>query len=120
MLSLLEISMSRIRTITTSSVLALALAAGCDRTNVPTETAFTPSAHKLVTGTVLTVQNTNDAGPGSLRQAIADAASGEVIDFAPAIAGQTVTLTTGELVIDKAVTIVGSSSVGMTIDAGSA
>ena len=107
--------MSRIRTI---SVLALLLVASCDRAPVPSEPTFTPSARWLVTGAVLTVQNTNDAGPGSLRQAIADAASGDVIEFASSIAGQKVVLSSGELVIDKALTIVGSPAVGMTIDAG--
>ena len=107
--------MSRIRII---SVLALVIAAACDRAPLPSEPAFTPSARKLVAGTLHTVANTNDAGPGSLRQAIADAASGDVIEFAAAIAGQTVTLTSGELVIDKTLTIVGSPTVGMTIDGG--
>jgi len=107
--------MSRIRTI---SVLALLLAAGCDRAPLPSEPASAPSARKLVTGTVRTVTNTNDAGPGSLRQTIADAASGDVIEFAAAIAGQTVTLTSFDLVINKALTIVGSPTLGMTIDGG--
>ncbi len=35
----------------------------------------------------LTVTNTNDSGAGSLRQAIADAASGDTIDFAPGVTG---------------------------------
>ena len=55
----------------------------------------------------LTVVNTNDSGAGSLRQAIADAALGDSIDFAPALSGQTITLTTGELLIAKDLSITG-------------
>src|ERR1051325_11414738 len=39
------------------------------------------------------VTNTNDSGPGSLRQAIADANSGDTIQFDPALIGQTINLT---------------------------
>jgi hypothetical protein len=53
------------------------------------------------------VTNTNDSGPGSLRQALADANSGDTINFDPAINGRNIGLTTGELVIDKNVTING-------------
>lgn len=53
----------------------------------------------------LTVLNTADSGPGSLRDTIAAAQSGDTIDFAPAVFGRTVDLTSGELVIDKSLTI---------------
>ena len=52
----------------------------------------------------ITVTNTNDSGTGSLRQALADANDGDAITFA--VVG-TVGLTSGELVIDKNVTITG-------------
>src|SRR5215831_2053467 len=55
----------------------------------------------------ITVTNTNDSGPGSLRQALADAGDGDNITFATALDGQTVTLTSAELAIDKNVTIDG-------------
>ncbi|HEU0208269.1 MAG TPA: hypothetical protein VFQ78_04745 [Candidatus Udaeobacter sp.] len=47
----------------------------------------------------ITVTNTNDSGPGSLRQALADADDGDTITFDSALAGQTITLTTTELAI---------------------
>ncbi len=47
-----------------------------------------------------TVSNTNDVGPGSLRNAILCAASGETIIFTPMLAGQTIQLNTG-ITIDK-------------------
>src|SRR5437773_3441606 len=53
---------------------------------------------------VITVTNTNDSGPGSLRQALVDANDGDTITFA--VTG-TIGLTSGELAIDKNVTITG-------------
>src|SRR5256714_13232269 len=50
---------------------------------------------------IITVTNTNDSGPGSLRQALADANDGDTIDFDPALNGQTIRLTGLELVIDR-------------------
>jgi hypothetical protein len=47
-----------------------------------------------------TVSNNHDSGPGSLRAEIAAAQSGDTIHFAGKLAGQTITLTCGELVID--------------------
>ncbi|RME88037.1 MAG: hypothetical protein D6770_07895, partial [Anaerolineae bacterium] len=55
-----------------------------------------------------TVTNANDSGPGSLRQAIADASSGDTIVFAPGLSGQTITLSS-TLTISKDLTIDGSS-----------
>src|SRR5262249_20802251 len=55
----------------------------------------------------ITVTNTKDSGSRSLRQALADSSDGDLINFAAALEGQTVTLTSGELVIDKNVTIEG-------------
>jgi hypothetical protein len=61
------------------------------------------SAH----ATTITVINANDSGPGSLRQALVEANHGDTIDFDPALNGQTIMLTTAELVIDKSITISG-------------
>src|SRR6266403_1262344 len=55
----------------------------------------------------ITVINTNDSGPGSLRQALVDANDGDTINFA--VTG-TIALTSGELVIDKSITITGPGS----------
>src|SRR4051794_31544600 len=49
----------------------------------------------------LAVLNNHDSGPGSLRAEIAAAQGGETIRFSGKLAGQTITLTSGELVIDK-------------------
>src|ERR1044071_1710430 len=57
--------------------------------------------------TTITVINTNDSGPGSLRQALADANDGDTINFDPSLKGQTITLTSAELAIDKSITISG-------------
>jgi hypothetical protein len=55
----------------------------------------------------ITVTNTNDSGPGSLRQALADATDGDTINFDPALNGQAIRLTGLELVIDKNISIAG-------------
>ena len=60
----------------------------------------------------ITVTNLADSGPGSLRQAIADAAPGAIIDFS--VTG-TITLTSGQLAIDKNLTIRGSGAANLTI-----
>src|SRR6266487_3697345 len=52
----------------------------------------------------ITVTNTNDSGPGSLRQALADAHDSDTINFA--VTGA-ISLTSGELVINKNITISG-------------
>src|SRR6266446_73332 len=57
--------------------------------------------------TTLIVTTTADSGPGSLRQALADAQDGDTIQFDPALNGQTILLTTAELVINKNITING-------------
>lgn len=62
----------------------------------------------------ITVSNINDHGPGSLRQAIADAVSGETI----VVPAGVYKLTTGELRIVKSLTITGSGAAGTIIQAG--
>ena len=60
--------------------------------------------------TTITVTNTNDSGPGSLRQALADADDGDTINFDVSLKGRTIALSSGELVIDKSITITGPGS----------
>jgi hypothetical protein len=66
-------------------------------------------------GVFVTVTNTNDSGPGSLRQALADAHDGDFINFATALREQTITLTNGELLVDKSITILGPGSTNLTV-----
>src|SRR4051794_12932712 len=65
---------------------------------------------------VITVTNAADSGAGSFRGAIADAQENDTINFAPKVRG-TITLTTGELLISKALTIQGPGANLLTIDA---
>jgi hypothetical protein len=60
------------------------------------------------------VTNLNDAGMGSLRQAISDTPSGGTVDFQPGLSG-TITLATGELAIDKDLTIAGPGASVITV-----
>jgi len=95
---------------------ALALPSACADQRESSLTAPPLAARRTVTPTIV-VQSTNDAGPGSLRQAILDAHDGDVIGFADAIAGQTILLTSLTLVVDgKAVEIDGPSSSGIVLD----
>ena len=57
--------------------------------------------------TTITVTNTNDSGISSLRQALIAAQNGDTIQFDPALNGQTIILTSGELLINKSITING-------------
>jgi len=66
--------------------------------------------------TIITVTNTNDSGPGSLRQALVNANDGDRITFA--VTG-TIGLTSGELVIDKSITISGPGPNTLTVSRSS-
>ena len=60
--------------------------------------------------------NTNDSATGSLRQAIADVVNGDTINFDSSLNGQTITLTTGELLVNKNITINGPGSDNLIVD----
>ena len=67
-----------------------------------------------VNATTITVTNTSDNGRGSLRQALANANHGDTID-ATGISG-VITLTSGQLLVDKSVTINGAGADMLAID----
>src|SRR5215208_1606160 len=110
----LEAAMSRVGTVCLT--LTLAVIAGCDAPAPITAPAPGVGPAALTTASVVVVLNTNDAGPGSLRQALADAVGDETIQFDPAIAGQTITLATGPLEVTQPLIIEGPAA-GITIDA---
>jgi hypothetical protein len=58
--------------------------------------------------------NLNDAGAGSLRQAIIDTPSGGAVDFQPGLSG-TIALSSGQLMIDKDLTIAGPGAGVITV-----
>src|SRR5262245_1193262 len=66
----------------------------------------------------LTVYNNLDSGPGSLRSEIAAARSGDTIVFDARLSGQTIKLTSGELLINKSVTIEGPGADQLTVSGG--
>jgi predicted outer membrane repeat protein len=66
----------------------------------------------LRAGTI-TVTNANDSGPGSLRQALADANDGDTIDFA--VTG-TIGLTSGELLVGRSITISGPGANNLALN----
>lgn len=69
------------------------------------------------------VANTNDAGAGSLRQAVADACTGSNITFSPAAfaTAQTITLTSGQIAITQPdLTISGTGVALLTVDGNQA
>ena len=77
-------------------------------------TSFTAQA------AVLTVTNTQDSGAGSLRDTIAAAADGDTIQFDAALNGQTITLTSGQILINKTLTINGPGADKLTVQRSTA
>lgn len=65
-----------------------------------------------VQANIITVANTNDSGPGSLRQALANANNGDIIGFA--VTG-TIGLTSGELLVDHSITISGPGAENLVV-----
>jgi hypothetical protein len=70
---------------------------------------------------ILTVTNINDSGAGSLRNAIANANSGDTIVFDSALANQKITLSSGQLsIVGKTLTIDGSAASGLVVSGNNA
>ena len=92
---------------------------GTNQVNITNNPAidFFPSWSGTPQPVTLTVTNTNDSGAGSLRQAIADAASGDRVNFNLTGCPCTITLTTGGLVIDKNLTIDGPGAAQLKVSA---
>ncbi len=65
----------------------------------------------------ITVTNTDDSGAGSLREAIASAIPGDTINF---VVTGTITLTTGELLISKDLTISGPGAGSLAVSGNNA
>ena len=65
-------------------------------------------------GNIILVTNTNDSGPGSLRDALAVATDGDMID-ATGVSG-TITLISGELNVDKDVIVSGPGANHLAVD----
>jgi hypothetical protein len=61
----------------------------------------------------LTVTNTNDSGPGSLRRTLSIAHDGDTITFA--VSGS-IMLTTGELFVDKSISVSGPGAGNLAVD----
>lgn len=63
------------------------------------------------------VTTTADSGPGSLREAVSLATDADTVTFSPTLNNATITLTSGEIVIDsKSPRIQGSSTITLTTD----
>ncbi len=71
---------------------------------------------KALPAAIIVVTNTNDSGPGSLRQALVDANDGDTINFDSSLNGQKITLTSGQLNVDKDVTISGLGANNLAVD----
>ncbi len=68
--------------------------------------------------TELVVTSLADSGPGSLREALGLIADGGTVTIDPALAGGTITLTSGQLTIDRGVTLDASAVAPLTISGG--
>lgn len=68
----------------------------------------------------VTVTSAADSGAGSLRKALDAVCVGGTIGFAPALAGQTITLSGGPLTLAKNVTVDASAAAGLTLSGNDA
>src|SRR5438093_1084485 len=80
-------------------------------------TALLAIAISPLRASTISVANTNDAGAGSLRNALAAVANGDTVDFS--VTG-IITLTSGELLISNSVNIVGPGPALLAVDGNAA
>ena len=80
---------------------------------IPFALAKRPTAKGNRSANTITVTNTNDSGPGSLRQALADANDGDTINFA--VTG-TIALTSGELLVTRSIMISGPGAENLAVN----
>src|SRR2546423_12569 len=66
------------------------------------------------------VTNTADSGAGSLRQVLSDTSDGDTVRFDPSLNGKTITLTSGELSVNKNVTISGPGAGQLSVNGNAA
>jgi hypothetical protein len=95
---------------------------GSSMTGIPTTAKGVFSTSACPTETSLIVANTNDSGEGSLRAVIASAQPGDTIGFDSSVfnSPQAITLTSGELVIAKSLTIQGPGANLLTVSGNNA
>ena len=101
----------------TTTFFTLSLLLGLTLWHVAPNVKAKASALPFVT---LTVTNTNDSSAGSLRQVVADATSGDTVNFNLSGCPCTITLTLGEIAINKNLTITGSGTDQLTISGNNA
>jgi beta-glucanase (GH16 family) len=70
---------------------------------------------RLACSSDVTVTRAADGGAGSLRDLLGRVCSGGTVRFEPALAGQTITLTSGPLTLGRSVTIDAAEAPGLTI-----
>jgi len=74
---------------------------------------------RLACSSDLTVTSAADGGPGSLRKALGTVCTGGTVHVAPTLAGQTITLTSGGLTLDRNVNHRRCARPGLTISGNS-
>ncbi|MGO9244562.1 MAG: choice-of-anchor Q domain-containing protein [Verrucomicrobiia bacterium] len=76
------------------------------------------AAPASLSAATITVTSTNDNGPGTLRDVLASAANGDVINFSLTTPA-TIRLTSGELLVTNSVTIAGPSPANLAVNGNS-
>ena len=93
------------------------------RSSAKRRTRFAPVCDGLEARALLSnivVTDNDDSGPGSLRQAIMNAPSGATISFANSLKGETITLSSGPLALNRNVNIEGLGESELSVSGGGA